>query len=246
MADYKTFSDNELITLLRLGNRSAYTEIYNRYNYLMIVFAYKKLRDEDLARDFVQELFITLWDKRETISEDGNLAQFLYVSLRNRMFSHFAHQKVEHKYFDFLAHTFSEFSNGQTDYLVREKQLISYIEKQIEKLPSKMKVVFLLSRNEQLSNREIAERLNTTESNVSHHISNALKILRKRLNIVIYLTLFAKMMPDKVNKDMPVIKLSNHHLVRMINDQRAVDLRFDNIILPFKSSRENANEEMFN
>lgn len=183
-------SDTELIALLKEGESTAYTQIYNRYFQLMFVFAYKKLRDEELAKDFVQELFEKLWAKRDTILSDGNLAQYLYISLRSRILDYFAHRKVQSKYVDFLAGFVGQEVVEATDYLVREKQLAAYIEMQVEKLPLKMRQVFELSRKEHLSNREIAAQLGTSESNVSQHISGAVKILKSKLNSIFLLFFF--------------------------------------------------------
>ncbi|RYZ87948.1 MAG: sigma-70 family RNA polymerase sigma factor [Proteobacteria bacterium] len=180
MGKLKNNSDKELIIFLKDGSQQAYTEIFSRYYRLMFVFAYKKLRDEDLAKDFVQELFFRLWEKREMLYPEGNLAQYLYISLRSRMFGYFEHQKVASKYIDFLA-GFAEANSEQADHLVREKQLSDYIDRQIEGLPKKMREVFELSRKEHLSHGEIAKKLGTTQSNVSHHINNALKILGTKL-----------------------------------------------------------------
>lgn len=187
MSGYKTLSDDELVALLREGNHLAYSEIYNRYFYLMFVFAYKKLRDEELAKDFVQELFTKLWVKKETILENGNLAQYLYISIRSRMFDFFAHQKVQTKYIDSLKDFASANIVEYTDHRIREKQLLEYIELQINSLPKKMREVFEMSRKQHLSNKEIAAELGTTESNVSHHINNAVKILRTKLGLIIIL-----------------------------------------------------------
>lgn len=190
MPFYQTLSDNELIALLRKGNAAAYTEIYDRYFQLMFVFAYKKLQDEELAKDFVQDLFTKLWANAQDLKLEGNLAQYLYISLRSRMLDYFAHLKVQNKYIDFLA-DFSEGQVvGQTDHLIREKQLASYIELQIAKLPPKMREVFEMSRKRHLSNREIAQQLGTSESSVSQHISAAVKILKTKINFFLLLFFF--------------------------------------------------------
>jgi RNA polymerase sigma-70 factor (family 1) len=179
MEKHKELQDIQLMHLLIEGDHAAYTEIYNRYYYLMFVFAYKKLRDEDLSKDFVQELFATLWHKRENLSETGKLCSYLYISIRSRILDFFAHQKVEHKYFAFLK-DYQISTSEQTDHLVREKQLQRYIEKEIEMLPKKMRHIFQLSRMEYLTHREIAQRLDTTEHNISKQIANALKIFRRK------------------------------------------------------------------
>jgi RNA polymerase sigma-70 factor (family 1) len=180
MSNYKSLSDIDLLIQLKNGNHSAYTEIYDRYYYLMFLFAYKKLRDEDLTKDFVQELFMNLWNKRDSLSENGKLASYLYISIRSRILDYFAHQKVEHKYLVFLRN-YQIPSSETADYLIREKQLSNYIEKEIQALPRKMRQIFELSRKEHLSHREIAERLKTSEHNISKQIVNALKIFRTKL-----------------------------------------------------------------
>ncbi|KLT67110.1 RNA polymerase sigma factor [Pedobacter sp. BMA] len=188
MAKVQKILDSELLIQLKNGNHSAYTEIYDRYFYLMFTFAYKKLRDEELAKDFVQELFITLWNKRESLSERGKLSSYLYISIRSRILDHFAHQKVESKYLDFLK-SYQIKTNEQTDHLIREKELGKYIDKEIQRLPRKMRQVFELSRKENLSHTEIAKRLEITENNVSQHLSNALKIFRIKLGNIFPLLL---------------------------------------------------------
>lgn len=190
MPIYQNLSDNELVSFLRDGDAAAYTEIYDRYFELMFVFAYKKLQDEELAKDFVQDLFTKLWANAQDLKLEGNLAQYLYISLRSRIVDYFAHLKVQAKYVDFLA----GFSEGrmvaQTDHLIRQKQLAAYIDMQIAQLPAKMREVFELSRKEHLSNREIAQRLGTSESSVSQHINGAVKILKTKINFFLLLFFF--------------------------------------------------------
>lgn len=184
MSIYKSLSETELIIQLKLGNHSAYSEIYNRYFDLMFIFAFKKLRDEEISKDFVQELFMNLWNKKETLSETGKLSSYLYISIRSRILDFFAHQKVQTKYLDFLK-SYQLPANEPTDHLIREKELALYIEKEIQVLPKKMRKVFELSRIENLSHTEIAQRLDITENNVSQHLSNALKIFRIKLGNII-------------------------------------------------------------
>ncbi|MFN0293488.1 RNA polymerase sigma factor [Pedobacter helvus] len=181
MPVYQNLSDNELIAFLREGDAAAYTEIYDRYFQLMFVFAYKKLRDEELAKDFVQELFADLWHKRRDILEDTIFASFLYVSIRHKILNHFAHQKVENKFAEFISSHASELATDQSDNLIREKQLKDYIEQQIMALPKKMQQIFVLSRKNHLSHKEIAQTLGTSEGNVSKQITNALKIIRAKV-----------------------------------------------------------------
>jgi len=184
MGTYSTLSDNELIQLLKESDHAAYTEIYHRYFYLLYVHAYKKLRDENQAKDIVQDVFATLWFKRESDLQLTNLAGYLYTAVRNRIFDLFAHERVKSKYIDSLDSYLTNRNSVSTDYRIRETQLNAYIEKEIQALPPKMRQIFELSRKEHLSHKDIAEKLATSENNVSTQITNALRILRTKIGII--------------------------------------------------------------
>ena len=184
MADYKTLSDNELFSLLKESDHAAYNEIYRRYFHMLYVHTYKKLRDENQAKDVIQDLFATVWFKREHDIQTDNLAAYLFTAIRNKIFDLFAHQQVEAKYVSSLKDYLSTHMSVPTDHLVRENDLKVYIEKEIQALPPKMKLMFELSRKEYLSHKEIASKLGTSENNVSTQITNALRILRTKLGII--------------------------------------------------------------
>ena len=177
-------SDTELITLLRSGDREAYTEIYRRYKGILLIHAYKKLGDFEEAKDIVQETFSFLWKDRDQIPETKNLAGFLYTVVRNKILNYIEHKKVESKY----ASSFIQFvadENHVTDFLIREKELAARIDKEINALPEKMKEVFVLSRKDNLSHKEIAEKLDISVFTVKNHIKSALKALRPKFEMLI-------------------------------------------------------------
>jgi RNA polymerase sigma-70 factor (ECF subfamily) len=178
-----------LLDLLKTSDYAAYTEIYNRYYYLMIRHAYKKLRDEDQAKDVVQELFTTLWVRREHDLKAGNLGGYLYTGIRNKILDIFAHQSSRNAASVSLMERTSGVSPENADHLVRERQFRDYIEKEIQALPRKMKAIFELSVKQRYSNKEIAEQLQTSEHNVSKQLGNARRILRSRINLLIFISL---------------------------------------------------------
>lgn len=186
MLIYSTHKDEELYTLLKQGDRNAFVEIFERYYNLLITYADKKLRNRQEAEDVVQEVYISLWNRHESINIETSLPNYLYRAVRYEILDIFSHQKVEDKYLQSLDSYAKNFSE-QADYRVREKEIIEIINRQVDLLPAKMKEVFLLSRKENLSHREIAEVLGTTEENVSRHITRALKILRTKLGLFVYI-----------------------------------------------------------
>jgi len=188
MVDYSKFSDEELAALLTEGDHTAYTQIYTRYKFILYTHAVNKLRDREDAMDIIQELFTYLWHKRETIQVSENLSGYLYGAVRHAVLNKVTRKQVQEKYIASIK-VFSEQGNIVTDERVRENQLREYIEKEIALLPAKMREVFELSRKQYLSHKEIACRLGISEQTVSKQITNALRILRVKLGILIYLFL---------------------------------------------------------
>jgi RNA polymerase sigma-70 factor (ECF subfamily) len=148
--------------------------------------AYKRSKDQEQAKDIVQEFFAALWDKRESISLQSNLAGYFFTAINNRIVDHFLHQEVQGKYIASFA-GFLNTEQVKTDYLVREKQLMELIEKEIQQLPPKMREVFELSRKANLSHKEISEKLSISEKTVDRQISNALFRLKTRFGIFTFL-----------------------------------------------------------
>lgn len=186
---YESTSDTELLGLLKSGDRLAYTEIYNRYKLVLHTHAYKWMRDREEAMDIIHELFTVLWDRRESIQFSSSLSGYLYISLRNKIFNRVSKKKFEAQYIDSLQE-FIQKGHCITDHRIREKQLSELIEKQISALPAKMRQVFELSRKSNLSHKEIAEQLQLSEQTVRKHIQHALRILKSKLGLIIFLFLF--------------------------------------------------------
>jgi len=184
---YNSLNDFELLSLLKEGNHSAYAEIFTRYNQLLFGHAYKKLGNKEEARDLVQDVFINLWAKRADIVINTNLAGYLYTAIRNRIYNVFSHKEVESEYIkslqDFLDH-----EQVLTDYLIREKQLQEIIEHEIQSLPPRMRLVFEMSRKGHMSHEEIALELNISKQTVADQIKKALRIIRPRITIIIWLS----------------------------------------------------------
>jgi len=183
--------DEILIDLLKSGDHTAFIEIYERYWMVLYLHARKMLRNEEEAEDIVQELFSALWLKRESLQLKTTIAAYLYSAIRNRVFNQIEHKKIVTDYQRSLQQ-FLEEGELVTDDLYRERELAELIEKEIQALPVKMRQVFELSRKQHLSYRDIARQLDISEHTVKSQVSNALKILKTKLNVstgVIFLLL---------------------------------------------------------
>ena len=192
MTKYSSLSDYELTALLKAGDRMAFTEIYDRYFWVLHSHAYKWMRNREETRDVIHELFLALWEKRDSLSFERGLLSYLSAAARNRIFNLLSHKRVESEYLTSL-NNFMNHGNCLTDHLVREKQLMEIIEHEIANMPGKMREVFELSRKENLSHREIARQLNISEQTVRKHVQHALKILRLKLGMYLVMALFMGM-----------------------------------------------------
>jgi RNA polymerase sigma-70 factor (family 1) len=186
MTDYNLCTEEALLSLLKVSDESAFEQIYLRYDSLLYSYAYRKLQNKQEAQDVVQEVFITLWNVRENFQVKSTLSGYLYKSVLNKIFNIFKHQNIIQKYIDSGDH-FIEKDTVDTDYLIREKEISVLIEKEIAAMPPRMREIYELKRKEYLSTKEISEKLQIAETTVSTQIKRALKLLRVKLRIVIYI-----------------------------------------------------------
>jgi len=179
MIDNLSFTDNELLLAFKRGNQSSFKLLYERYWQLLYVSACKVIKDEDEAKDIVQEVFISLLNNAEQLEIQGSIANYLYTAVRYKVFDAISKQKVRSDYADSITEFITSQSSG-TDRMVLEKEITLEIEKEIQNLPQKMKEVFELSRKSNLSHKEIAEILKISDKTVKKQISNAIKLLKPK------------------------------------------------------------------
>ena len=179
---YSEFTDSELVILLKNKDHAAFSEIYNRYAMLIFYKVNQMIRDEEASKDLVQDLFVGFWDKPELIQENNNLSGYLYIAGRNRVLKFIQRNKLKNDHITSLAKYASEVSL-ETMQDIDERELKIIVQKEIDNLPAKMKVIFELSRKDNLSHAEIAKKLGLSDQTVKKQINNALKVLRAKLSI---------------------------------------------------------------
>lgn len=145
MRNLRQHTDDELLELMRLTDEGAFVEVFNRYNSLLLNFAYIRLRDTEEAKDVVQDVFLNLWNNRTHLEPGVKIGAYLYRSVLNRILNIFKHANIQERYIATLEEFMNE-SNCTTDHLVREKTIEEMIEKEIAALPSQMKNVFVMRR----------------------------------------------------------------------------------------------------
>lgn len=174
-------SDELLLQQLKAGDSLAFKKLYEKYNAVLYAHAFKKLGEREVVKDLIHEVFLSIWQKRETLNVTGSFSAYLHHAVRYKVIDQISSKYTVEKYR--LFQSFLDKQSTPADYLVRERIMTSIIDQEIDNLPPRMREIFLLSRIEHLSHGEIAEKLGISTQGVRSHIKNALRILRVKLTV---------------------------------------------------------------
>lgn len=182
-------SDNDLVLLMRINSNQAFTQLYNRYWKKMFTTAANKLHNLEEAEDIVQQIFISLWDRREVLEIKTSLDSYLAVAVKYRVLKHL-NLRFRLKNFSDVAveATIAELSDDSTQEWLEFNEVNQRVQYLIEALPEKSRLVFEMSRIEGISHKEIASSLKLSEKTVEWHITKAIKFIRTGLKFF-FLTL---------------------------------------------------------
>ncbi len=169
-----------MIKGLRSGRESAYEQLFKEYYKPLTVFAFGYLDDLESGKEIVQDLFVHLYEKRKTLEINNSIKSYLYQSVRNRCLNHIKHLKVRKVHHDQMKPHLQDSENLEDK--IRETELEHMISKVVDQLPPQCNRIFTLSRVTGLKNGEIAEKLGISKRTVETQISNALKVLRNKLD----------------------------------------------------------------
>lgn len=183
--EYNHCSDEQLFELLKLGDEAAYELLYDRLFYPLLSQAIRKVRSLEDAQDLVQDLFLNLWNKRTQIKIEGKVIFFLFTSLRNSIINFYIKTKKKEEREELFLY-FNALYEETTARTIHKNELERIIQNEIDALPLKMKQVYLLSRNQELSHKEIAELMAISELTVKKQVANALKILKKKIHYTLF------------------------------------------------------------
>jgi RNA polymerase sigma-70 factor (ECF subfamily) len=192
----KPYTDQQLLDLIRTDDRSAFTELYNRYWDKTYAVALHRLEDEHEAEEVVQEVFLSIWQRRATLQLTHTVATYLAVAVKYKVINHLAKQHRRQLQHDELTITSPVVADSTADWL-HEKELRQLLEKTISQLPEKCRIVFLLSRDENKTYAEIAAELNISQKTVEAHMSKALRELRETLGVTAPVLAFILLNADR-------------------------------------------------
>lgn len=171
-----------LVDLLKQGNALAFQKIYDAYWEKLFAYTYNRLHVREVSEEVVQDVFYSLWAKRESIMVTSSLSAYLYTATRNRLLNELRSEKVRKAY---AAH-YASFIKGVHDNSNVEQQDVTdlqrLVEARISELPKNCQSVFRLSRQEYIPNKTIAKRLKISPKTVENYLTQALKHIRTSLS----------------------------------------------------------------
>jgi len=178
MPAYRLLSDELLIAHLKKGDKDAFAEIYARYAAKLAAFASSKLYSLEDAKDILHDMFVKLWEQRADMAVTSNLQSYLFTIIRRRIIDKIRKNITREAY----ASAIQSIAIGYDNESVFEtRELRQHIDRSLNDLSPRVKEIYILSRNEGLNNREIADKLNLSEQTVKNQLSAALRHLRKSL-----------------------------------------------------------------
>lgn len=173
-------SEQEIVGAIREGNERIFEETFRKYYQSLCNYANSILKEMDEAEEVVQNLFLSIWEKRIDLEISISLKSYLYRAVHNHCLNRIKHLKVREEYQQYAVN-FYDASYESVSQTVMKNELEIKIEEAIRKLPEQCRLIFQMSRFEELKYHEIAEQLEISPKTVENQIGKALKILRVEL-----------------------------------------------------------------
>ena len=183
---YSTYSDEQLVVFLRNDDDEAFVEIYNRYWDKLLAIGYNHAQNKEIAEEIVQDVLMSLWNRRQTIDID-RLSAWLATAVKFAVFKVLA---KENRRKALLAGKPLDTADTFDEHIIEAKFLKEYLDGVVAGLPEKCRLVFTYSREHQLSTKEIADVLQLSHKTVESHLTKALKTIRHYLGNHRFFTLF--------------------------------------------------------
>lgn len=180
MKGYQLYSDEELLDSIAAGDECAFSELYDRYWKKLLAVALHKLGDSNEAEDVVQQVFINLWKRRTGIRLRYRFSTYVAAMLKYEMLHKLAKSARDRQLMEQLTPGLSIEDHSTAQWLDYQ-QMVEKLEQSVRLLPEKCQLVFRLSREAGLNEKEIASTLQIAPKTVQAHLGKALRNLRTSL-----------------------------------------------------------------
>jgi RNA polymerase sigma-70 factor (family 1) len=174
-------SEQEIVGAIKQGNERIFEETFRKYYQSLCNYANSILKEMDESEEIVQNLFLSIWEKRSDLEITISLKSYLYRAVHNHCLNRIKHLKIREEYQQY-ATNFYDASYESVSQTIMKNELEQKIEEAIKKLPEQCRLIFRMSRFEELKYNEIAEQLELSPKTVENQIGKALKFLRIELS----------------------------------------------------------------
>lgn len=160
-------------------DKTQFESLFKSHYQFLCNYAQQYVEDADAAQDICQKIFIKLWEKREEIDPEQSIKSYLFTATRNRCLNYIRdNKKYRSTLLDIDCADFEIVAEEDT---FAEEELKEKIETALNNLPEKCRLVFKMSRYQNMKYKEIAEELDISQKTVEAHMSKAMKSLRTEL-----------------------------------------------------------------
>lgn len=180
MALHAIPNDKELLCRVAEGDQQAFTTLFNAYYKTLGEYIFRVTESEEAAQEIVQDTFLKIWEKRETLTDVDNFSGYLFIISKNKTLKYLRQAAKEQARLQAWYKEIIEGSNASDNALLLEEYSI-IIENTVSKLPRQQRMVYCLSRHEQLKYEEIADRMGLSKETVKKHMKLALSFLKKNV-----------------------------------------------------------------
>lgn len=194
--DTQEFQHREVLAqALQAGNERAFTWLFNRYYQDLFAYACRLVREDKIAADMVQDTFCNLFKNRAALEVHTSIQAYLYKSVYNHCVNEIKRHSLEVSYMDeeLADFYFKEIlQTPEAEIVLRSEEIRLALQDAIGHLPERCREIFVLSKMQEMSNKEIAEQLGISLKTVEAQMTKALSCLRKELEwLLCYLIFFS-------------------------------------------------------
>jgi RNA polymerase sigma-70 factor (ECF subfamily) len=177
-----SYDHSDLLSSLKNGEVNSFEIIYDRFANRLYQYTFRRVRNREVTEEIVQEIFVSLWKKRETLEITLSLDAWLFGAAKFSILTYIRSERVRRRYLAHFTQFARQYFDNSSEELMDLKDLHENIENTISQLPEKCRTVFRLSRMEHEPIPRIAERMNISQRTVENYLSQALKHLRTSLS----------------------------------------------------------------
>ena len=169
----------QVLQRLKNGDEGAFDTVFWSYNSHVFHFIDSLLYDKTLAEDFTQNVFLKIWERRESINPEDSFESYLFTIARNMVYNESEKRLLSERFLEYIGN--QQDFDGQLEAKIDAESLREYVDELVEQMPPSRRNIYYLSRKQHLTNKEIAKQLSISEKTVETQLYRALQYLRVKL-----------------------------------------------------------------